>query len=212
MPSHRMQVFLASFILASVLQAHSAGSGQLTATWTDNSGGVAATRVERRLSGEPTYTAVGDVAPGYNYYVDPAIGDGLTYCYRVKAWDTAGESPYSDEVCAASASATAPAPSPEPSPSPSPYNIAVLKAGTGAGTVVSTPGGINCGTDCDEAYGSGTMVTLTASAASGSKFVGWSGGCAGTSSCTVIGNSAVLVTATFDIFIPPGRAKRASKK
>ena len=39
--------------------------------------------------------------------------------------------------------------------------------------------GINCGSDCSEAYASGTSVTLTAAAAGGSIFAGWSGACFG---------------------------------
>ena len=208
MPSHRVRAFLVSFMLASVLQAHSAGSGQLTATWTDNSGGVAATIIERRPSEQPTFDAIGELAPGIASYVDPAITDGLTYCYRVKAYDSYGESAYSEEACAVAMQEPAPAPAPTPVPAPSPYNIAVLKAGSGAGTVTSSPAGIVCGADCEEGYASGTLVTLTATAASGSKFAGWSGGCSGTSLCTISGNSEVLVTATFEVFTPPGHAKR----
>jgi hypothetical protein len=48
-------------------------------------------------------------------------------------------------------------------------------AGTGSGTVTSTPAGINCGTDCSENYASGTSVKLTATPAAGSTFAGWSG-------------------------------------
>jgi hypothetical protein len=100
MPSHRVQVFLAALVLASVLQAHTAGSGQLSASWDDNSGGAAAFILERRVSEEPTFNPVSDVPPGITSYVDPAITDGLTYCYHVKAYDTVAESPYSDEACA----------------------------------------------------------------------------------------------------------------
>ena len=68
------------------------------------------------------------------------------------------------------------------------YTLMVSKAGTGAGTVTSSPTGINCGSTCKANYVSGTSVTLNAAAASGSTFAGWSNqGCTGTpATCTVI--------------------------
>jgi hypothetical protein len=81
-----------------------------------------------------------------------------------------------------------------------PYALTVTKAGTGAGAVTSSPTGINCGTDCTEAYTNGTVVTLTAAAAAGSTFSGWSGGgCTGTGTCAVTITSAITVTATFTL-------------
>ncbi len=70
----------------------------------------------------------------------------------------------------------------------------------GGGVVTSSPAGINCGTDCSEAYGTGTDVTLTATASAGSAFVGWSGGgCSGTgTTCVVDMDSSKSVTATFE--------------
>jgi hypothetical protein len=53
--------------------------------------------------------------------------------------------------------------------------LTVAKQGTGSGTVTSTPGGIACGTDCSHVYPAGTNVTLLPTAASGSRFDGWSG-------------------------------------
>jgi FG-GAP-like repeat len=50
---------------------------------------------------------------------------------------------------------------------PSGVPLTVNKAGTGSGTVTSNPGGINCGSTCTASYASGTVVTLTASAAGG---------------------------------------------
>jgi GH25 family lysozyme M1 (1,4-beta-N-acetylmuramidase) len=76
------------------------------------------------------------------------------------------------------------------------YTLTVNKTGTGNGTV--TGPGINCGSDCQETYPSGTSVTLTATAASGSTFAGWSGACSGTGSCTIIMNANKSVTATFN--------------
>ncbi len=78
------------------------------------------------------------------------------------------------------------------------FNLAVSKSGTGAGTVTSSPAGINCGSDCSENLLGGTSVTLTARPAAGSAFVGWSGsGCSGTSICTVTMSSGSAVDAKF---------------
>ena len=198
MPSHGpLSVFvrklphvLLSLVVAfPVLDVANVSAGQLTATWVDNSAGQASFAVERRQASDATFLAVADVPAGMTSFVDPAITDGITYCYRVKAFDGISESPYSEEACAVSM-VTA-----------SPYTVTVTKTGTGTGTVTSTPTGITCGTDCSEAYVSGSMVTLTAAPDLGSKFVGWSGGCSGTSTCTIIGNAATTVTATFNIKI-----------
>jgi hypothetical protein len=79
------------------------------------------------------------------------------------------------------------------------YTLTVTKAGTGGGTVKSSPAGINCGNDCSESYNEGTSVTLTATADAGSTFAGWSGaGCSGTESCSVTMNSNETITATFN--------------
>jgi alpha-tubulin suppressor-like RCC1 family protein len=79
-------------------------------------------------------------------------------------------------------------------------NLSVVRTGAGTGTVSSSPPGIDCGMDCSEAYASGTVVTLTASAASGSTFAGWSG-CDTVSgaTCTVTVDSARTATAVFDL-------------
>jgi hypothetical protein len=79
------------------------------------------------------------------------------------------------------------------------YTLAVAKAGTGSGTVTSSPAGISCGSDCSEAYNSGTVVTLTQTAASGSSFAGWSGACTGTGACQVTMSAAKSATASFNL-------------
>ena len=78
------------------------------------------------------------------------------------------------------------------------YTLTVTKVGTGSGTVTSSPAGINCGSDCSEAYNEGTNVTLTATASAGSTFAGWSGACSGTGECSVTMNADETVTATFN--------------
>ncbi len=78
-----------------------------------------------------------------------------------------------------------------------PQTVTVSLAGDGAGSVASNPAGIACGGDCAETYPYNTSVTLTASAAGGSTFIGWSGDCSGTGSCTVTTIQARNVAATF---------------
>jgi hypothetical protein len=77
--------------------------------------------------------------------------------------------------------------------------LTVTKAGSGSGSVSSSPGGIDCGSDCSEPYSLNTSVTLTASPNPSSSFAGWSGGgCTGTDSCLVTMDASKSVTATFD--------------
>lgn len=81
------------------------------------------------------------------------------------------------------------------SPPLSSFTLTVSKSGTGSGTV--TGGSVNCGSTCTMS-GSGS-VSLSAVAASGSTFAGWSGGgCSGTSACSVTLSSNQTVTATFN--------------
>ena len=76
------------------------------------------------------------------------------------------------------------------------YALNVATAGTGSGTVTSSPPGIDCGSDCSEAYASGTVVTLTATPAIGSTFSGWTGD-ADCSDGAVTMSAARGCTATF---------------
>jgi Divergent InlB B-repeat domain len=122
--------------------------------------------------------------PGLTSYTDTTVVDGTTYCYRVQAYTAAGSSAYSNEVCGSTATG---------------LSLTVSESGTGQGTVSSSPAGISCGTACTQTYTSGTVVTLSAAAASGSKFAGWSGGCSGTGTCSLSGNTSISVKATFSL-------------
>ncbi len=82
------------------------------------------------------------------------------------------------------------------------YTLTVARAGSGSGTVTSSPAGISCGADCVDSYASGTAVSLTAVAAAGSTFTGWSGACTGTGTCSLTMSAVRAVTATFDAVVP----------
>ncbi len=80
---------------------------------------------------------------------------------------------------------------------PDGFGVSVSKSGNGSGTVTSSPAGINCEC-CSSSYTNGTVVTLTATPATGSNFTGWSGaGCSGTGTCVVTVDAAKSVTAQF---------------
>jgi uncharacterized repeat protein (TIGR01451 family) len=92
-----------------------------------------------------------------------------------------------------------PPPAPPPPPPPPPHSLAVIKTGTGAGTVTSSPSGVNCGATCVATFLSGTNVTLTATPAAGSRFASWSGDCTGTSrTCSFTMTSDRMAVATFN--------------
>ncbi len=88
------------------------------------------------------------------------------------------------------------------------YNTEVQRLGatvTGGGVVASpafagTSEKINCGTLftlCEAFYPKNATVILTANPSPGSTFTGWSGGCSGTGTCTIILSADTNVAATF---------------
>jgi hypothetical protein len=87
-------------------------------------------------------------------------------------------------------------------------SVNITKAGTGTGTVTSSPAGINCSgtsTGCNAQFDALVPITLTAVPATGSVFTSWSGGlCAGTApTCAFTPNDfGNVITATFTSIAP----------
>jgi PKD repeat protein len=82
-------------------------------------------------------------------------------------------------------------------------DLTVSKAGTGTGSISSSPAGIGCGSGCQAGFDAGSVVTLTATPDPGSVFAGWSGDCSGTGTCQLTMGQARSVTATFAPDQPP---------
>ena len=162
-------------------------AAQITVTWSDNSTNETGFKIERKTNTTGAYAQIAQVGIGSTTFIDSTVYAGTTYCYRVRAYNTAGNSAYSNEACG-----TVPI---------VPYSLTVAK--TGSGTVSSSSTGISCGSDCSQTYTSSTSVTLTATPASGYRFNGWSGGgCSGTGSCTLLINTNTNVTANFGTTAP----------
>ena len=76
--------------------------------------------------------------------------------------------------------------------------LTVTSAGTGAGTVTSTPAGINCPQTCTANFPKGKAVVLTATPEAGTTFAGWSGPCTGLGTCNLTLEASTTVTPTFE--------------
>jgi hypothetical protein len=187
--SNLRAVSLAFFVLAlaTIVAASSVSAAQLTLSWTDNSDNEDGFRIERKTGSTGTYAETAVVGVNTVSYVDSTLAEATNYCYRLRAYNASGVSGYSNEQCATTAS--------PPPPTSVNYFLNVTKAGAGIGTVTAT--GINCGSDCSESLPTGTQVTLTAVAASGSNFAGWSGTGCGSGSVTITANTTC--TATFNL-------------
>ena len=75
------------------------------------------------------------------------------------------------------------------------------KGGSGGGRLTSTPAAISCGATCAALFNPGTVVTLSGTAAGGSKPVAWAGcdAIVGADECQVTLAATKAVTATFDL-------------
>ena len=174
--------------------------GTTTAVWFRSDGSNTIVQAATRVPGGAFGTPVDLSTPGESAY-EPAVAtgpDGTT----TAVWDR-----YDGSNTIVQAVSTA-----QPV-----FPLQVVRTGSGAGTVTSTPSGIDCGTSCSAEYPSFTKVTLNATSTSGSTFTGWSGeGCSGSSTCQVTMQQARSVTAEFtadDIPVvtpPAGQPKLAT--
>lgn len=85
---------------------------------------------------------------------------------------------------------------PGSSRTPTPNTAQLTVQVSGKGAISSSPAGISCPGNCAATFDMGTAVTLSASAASGYQFSGYSGGCSG-SICQVVVSTDQSVTAIF---------------
>ncbi len=74
--------------------------------------------------------------------------------------------------------------------------LTVTLAGTGKGSVASSPTGISCPGTCTGTFATGTQITLTETPGANSSFTSWTG-CTGATACVLTLSGTTTVTATF---------------
>jgi len=164
-------------------------AAQITLRWNDNSTNEDGFRIERRIGTSGTYQELVKITSNIVSYTDPNLSVATTYCYRVRAFNSRGNSSYSNENCATI---------PVPVSVAASFTLTVSRAGSGRGTITSSPAGINCRADCSQTYSSGTVVALSAVAARGSVFSGLAGD-AGCTDGNVTLNANINCIATFNL-------------
>jgi hypothetical protein len=160
-----------------------AATWQISLTWADPANDFSGFIVQRRAGTTGSYSQLASIQGSTFSYVDSGLALGSTYCYQVLAYNSAGNSLPSNETC---------------STVPSSYALTATLAGSGSGTVASSPAGLSCPGTCTASFAPGTSVSLVPTPAAGSTFAGWNGACAGTGGCTIgMTQAASTTTATF---------------
>ena len=73
--------------------------GKFQPTWVDNSQNEDGFNIERKLGTTGTFSLLATVGPNVTSYSDNNLADSTIYCYRLNAFNSAGNSAYSNEAC-----------------------------------------------------------------------------------------------------------------
>ncbi|MFN8007242.1 MAG: fibronectin type III domain-containing protein [Terriglobia bacterium] len=80
------------------LTATKISTSQINLSWTDNSGNESGFRIERKLGVGGTYSEIAVVGVNVTTYSNTGLNNGSVYYYRVRAYNGAGNSGYSNEA------------------------------------------------------------------------------------------------------------------
>lgn len=90
------------------LTAIAVSSSQINLSWTDNSNNEAGFKVERKAGIGGTYTQIASVGANVTAHSDTGLTAGTAYYYRVMAYNSFGDSVYSNEANTATISVNSP--------------------------------------------------------------------------------------------------------
>lgn len=127
-PYRKITVFRfvgAALLALMTLALESTQAANLQLRWQNTSASQTGVTIERQNGA--SYVQIASVAATAQSFSDTGLNDGTTYCYRVRAFNSAGPSPYSNTACGAARAAPLP-------PSSAPF-AAVYQGITGADKV-----------------------------------------------------------------------------
>jgi hypothetical protein len=90
------------FLLGSSVVPTIVVAANLRLRWVDTSTNEDGFLIERKASIKGKFTQIAVVGANVSFYADTGLVEGVTYCYRVRAYNAAGASAYSNEACKAS--------------------------------------------------------------------------------------------------------------
>ncbi|HEX2910128.1 MAG TPA: fibronectin type III domain-containing protein [Chloroflexia bacterium] len=85
------------FIAPTGLTASAVGPRQVNLSWNDNSSGEDGYYIERAATSNGTFTLIGTTGSNATGYQDQTVLDGSDYYYRVRAFNSSGNSAYSNQ-------------------------------------------------------------------------------------------------------------------
>lgn len=88
------------------LVATGVSSSQINISWTDNSSNETGFKIERKIGASGTYSQIATVGANVTSYSNTGLSAGTTYYYRVRAYNSYGDSAYSNEASATTSSST----------------------------------------------------------------------------------------------------------
>lgn len=148
---------LMAVMAAAILLHGQALAAELRLSWQDASSDEDGFQIERK-SGSGKFKLHATTGPDVTFYLDTNLRGATTYCYLVRAYNSAGHSQYSNPACGKTQA-----------------DLSIRKMGSGTGTVLSIPPGIDCGATCTASYAVGSIVGLVAIPDAGSVLKGWKG-------------------------------------
>ena len=100
---------MASLLLLAMLTWHTeAIAAQLTLTWVNSAVDAIGVSVERSTGGMGAFAEIATTGAGVTTYVDPTVIATISYCYRARAFNSAGYSDYSNPACSQPSDVTPP--------------------------------------------------------------------------------------------------------
>ena len=88
---------VAAPVAPSVLNSTPINNSQINISWTDNSNNEDGFKIERKTTSSGTYSEIAQVGPNIATYNNTGLAGGTQYCYRIRSYNTAGNSAYSNE-------------------------------------------------------------------------------------------------------------------